>query len=328
MIHKNNLGLILTGTRQIELLHFAHTSTSLAPHEVYGTTLYSLISAGTELALYLGKAVFTNHPGYAAVFRVEAVGSDVRDVRPGDIAFCMGPHRLYQKLAYQDVLVIPHGLSPDQATFARLMGVTMTTLSTTSARPPQKVLVTGLGLVGHLASQIFNACGYEVIACDPVPWKRELAEQAGVRRVFERVPLDHTDVAGKIALVIECSGHEHAVLDAARIVKRKGEVVLVGVPWQQKTSISAHELLHAVFHRYAVVRSGWEWELPLLPSDQSNSIMGNLQAALKWLSSGKVVVNGLYETVSPKRAHEVYEDLLAQKRKHLGVVFDWSELTV
>ena len=76
-----------------------------------------------------------------------------------------------------------------------------------------------------------------------------------------------TDIVGKIALHVECSGHERAILEGAKAVRFRGKVVLVGVPWQKRTDIPAFELLHAIFHRRAVVRSVWEWEVPFHSTD-------------------------------------------------------------
>ncbi len=131
--------------------------------------------------------------------------------------------------------------------FCRLMGVSWTTLVTTTARPPDPVVVTGLGPVGNLAAQIFQAAGYAVTAVDPVASRRTLAKQVGLTDVQETVP------AIEVALAVECSGHEQAVLDCCQHVRKRGEVVLVGVPWRKRSELSAFDLLHAVFHRYAVL---------------------------------------------------------------------------
>ena len=85
---------------------------------------------------------------------MEAVGSEVRSLRVGDRAFCMGPHRSFQRVAAEAAVPLPAGLAPEVAVFCRLMGVTMSTLTTTTARPPELVLVTGLGPVGHLGARI------------------------------------------------------------------------------------------------------------------------------------------------------------------------------
>src|SRR5690349_14240738 len=153
-----------TAREQAELLPVERDARPFGPREVAGRTLATLVSAGTELAgAYLGTS-FPRAPGYAAVFEVEEAGGEMEGVRPGDRLFCMGPHRSYQRVSQEQAVPVPEGLEPADAVFARLMSVSMSTLTTTAARPPAKVLVTGLGLVGHLAAQIFSACGYEVTA--------------------------------------------------------------------------------------------------------------------------------------------------------------------
>lgn len=299
-------------------------STPLAPCEVAGRTLATLISAGTELAAYQGND-FPARPGYAAAFQVDAVGSEVSDIRPGEVAFCMGPHRSFQRAQRDQVLPLPDGLAPEQAIFARIMSVGMSTLATTAARPPAQVLVTGLGLVGHCAARTFGLCGYRVIACDPAEVRREIAQKAGVKRVLPAVPLDDPAIAGQVDLVLECSGHERAALDGCRIVRKRGEVVLVGTPWKRRSDLFAHELLHEIFHGYIVLRSGWEWELPVHPAEfRHNSIYGNLAAALGWLAEGRMQVDGLYTTASPREAQQAYQNLLHGRNEKLATVFDWT----
>ena len=221
---------------------------------------------------------------------------------------------------------LPEGLSPETAVFARMMGISMTTLTTTTARPPAKVLVTGLGLVGHLAAKIFDLCGYEVIACDPAESRRNIALKFGIKNVLPKVPLDNPDIAAKVALVIDCSGHEQAVLDGCNIVQKRGEVVLAGVPWIRKTNLFAHQLLHAIFRKYVILRNGWEWELPLHPTDfRQNSIFGNFKVALKWLAEGRIQVDGLYAIISPRKAQEAYQKLLHEQCEQLTMLFDWTD---
>lgn len=317
----------ITRREHAELLPVAPDELPSEPNEVMGQTMVSLISAGTELAwAYQGDA-FPRTPGYAAVFRVEQVGAQVQRVQAGDVVFCMGSHASHQRHRENEVLRLPENLPPAEAVFARLMGVSMSTVTTTTARPPARIIVAGLGPVGHLAAKIFNACGYEVLACDPNPARRDFALQHGILNVRAAIPLDDAEWCGKTALVVECSGHEQSALDGCRMLAKRGELVLVGVPWKQHTQLSAHELLHAVFHRYAVVRSGWEWELPLHATDfRPSSIWDNYRAALSWLHDGRVSVQDLYTTYSPQQCQEAYQALLHNRLEKLAVVFDWTQL--
>lgn len=295
----------------------------LAPNEVAGSTIVTLISAGTEVAQYrIGP--FPLRPGYAAVFRIEAVGSAVTQLAVGDRVLCMGPHASFQRQAAREVVRLPNSLAPEVAVFARMMAVTMSTLATTAARPPAKVLVTGLGLVGNLAAQVFDHCGYDVIACDGDTKRRSLLRSDRITTV-SAVPLDDPHVAQQVALVVECSGSEQTVLDGCRVVRKRGEVVLVGVPWRAKTEVSAHTLLHTVFHRYVVLRSGWEWELPLHAAEQhTNNIFDNLAAAMHWLARGQIEVTALANTARPAQAQAVYQRLLLRHNPMLATMFDWQ----
>ena len=164
-----------TAHDKAELLPAEPDARPLGPTEVLGRALASVISAGTEInGLYHAKD-FPQHPGYAACFEVEAVGPEVTCVKVGNRAFCMGPHQSFQRVEQADVLPVPRGLEPAHSVFARLMGVSMATLTTVEARPPERVVVTGLGPVGHLAAAIFATCGFDVIAADPLPTRRDLA---------------------------------------------------------------------------------------------------------------------------------------------------------
>ena len=321
----NASAIMFTRHRRAELLPVEVDPTPLAPNQVAGKTIASLISPGTELnAGFLGD-IFPRRTGYAAVFRVEEVGEEVHRLRPGDLVYCMAPHQSFQRVPEEDALPVPEGLSPFEAVFARLIGVSMSTLTTTTSRPPQRVLVTGLGIIGNLAAQVFQACGYEVIACDPSEVRRQMAHTASITHTCTAVPVE--DLAGTVALVVECSGNEQALLDGCSVVCKRGEVVLVGVPWRRQTELSAFDLTDVIFHRYVVVRSGREWEVPLFPQEfRTGSIHENQRGALNWLAQGKISVKGLYDQASPADCQQVYEHLLDVHWHGLTAVFVWERI--
>ena len=298
----------------------------LGPRQLRGSSLCSLISPGTELAWNYQGAAFPSYPGYAATFVVEETGPDVQGFSRGDRCFCMGSHRSFQQVDALEAHRIPAGLSPEKAVLARLMGVSMTTLMTTAARPGDRVMVTGAGPVGFLAAQMFALSGYDVMVVEPDEVRRRQAHQAGLSAVYDKAPCEDAGLAGKVALVVECSGHEQAVLDACRMVRKGGEVVLVGVPWKARTDARAHELLSLVFHKYVVLRSGWEWELPRQTADfHPHSIHGGFATALRWLAEGRIQADGLFSIVKPSEAQRAYQDLLHRRAGGLFTVFDWSE---
>lgn len=307
----------------------------LARDEVRGPTLCTLVSQGTELAWAAGDA-FPIRPGYAAVFRVEEIGPDVTGISKGDLRFCMGHHRSTQQYPARFTLPVPPGMAPETAVLARLMGVSMTTLMTTKARPGDRVIVAGAGPVGLLAAQNFRLGGYEVAVVEPDATRRAQAAEAGVAATFAAMPLDDPALARKVALVVDCSGHESAVLDACRIVHQGGEVVLVGVPWKKFTDIAAHDILREVFFGYVHLRSGWEWEIPILSrgfvweellegyNNAPQSIFSGFEKALRWLESGQVNVSRLV-TVRPAGEPAIlYPKIASRKIVEPLIVLDWS----
>ncbi|NLN91194.1 MAG: dehydrogenase [candidate division WS1 bacterium] len=310
---------------EAELAPCERPQAALSASQIEGRTLVSLISPGTEMNWGYRNGPFPNTQGYAAILEVERVGEGVQGVRPGDWVFAQGQHRSWQRVEAIETRPVPEGLAPEVAVFCRLMGITMSALTTTAARPPDGVLVTGLGIVGLLGAMIFDSTGYRVIGCDPDEARRARARAKGVAVALERVPCEDPAYAGQIGLALECSGTEPAAVDACRAVRKGGEMILVGVPWKRTADTPAHDLLHAVFHQYVTVRSGWEWEVPLQPQEfRRGSIYGNFAAAMEWLARGRVDVSGLYEVTSPRRCQEAYQNLVHHRGEVLTYVFDWS----
>ncbi len=327
MASKKDYAVLITSHKNAELVAIERETKPLEADELAGHSLATLISTGTELAsAYQATEGFPRGLGYSAVFMVDEIGNGINDIKTGDIVFCMGGHRSYQRVRRSFAIPLTEKIEPEIAVFARLMGVSMSTLTTTTARPPEKVLVMGLGVIGNLAAQNFACCGYDVIACDLDETRRNIALESGLKRVFASVPLNDPDINGKIGLALDCSGHEQAVLDACNVIRKRGEVVLIATPWRRYTDIYAYAILHAIFHKYVVMRSGWEWELPLHPTDfRTNSIYGNLEVALKWLAEGKIKVNNLYNKISPEEAQKAYQSLSDKTSEKLTYVFDWSK---
>ncbi|RVJ74951.1 MULTISPECIES: hypothetical protein [Sinorhizobium] len=154
----------------------------------------------------------------------------------------------------------------------------------------------------------------------------------------QRCRLD-PDLQGKVALAVDCSGHEGAVLKGCRIVRRMGEVVLVGVPWRKYTDLTAHDVLNPVFFNHVTLRSGWEWELPMhgrsfqweeLLGGYNNalhSIFSGFSRALEWLTEGKIPLDGLVRSTSPDNPERLYADIMARHIDEPFIVLDWSGLT-
>jgi threonine dehydrogenase-like Zn-dependent dehydrogenase len=307
----------------------------LQPDEVRGRTLRSLVSQGTEIGWASGDS-FPIRPGYAAVFEVDEIGADVTGVVRGERRFAMGCHRGTQTHKVQHTLSVPSGLSSDLAVLARLVGVSMTTLMTTRARAGDRVIVCGAGPVGLLAAHLFRTAAYIVTLVEPDELRRQQAAASGIADVRAAMPLDDTNYKGQTALVVDCSGHEGAALDGCKIVRRMGEVVLVGVPWRKLSDHSAHDLTNAVFFNHVTLRSGWEWELPIHSQDfvweelldgynnSAHSIFGGFERAMAWLAEGRFPVDDLMQRECPDDPAKIYARILSRHIEKPFILLDWE----
>ena len=285
----------------------------------------SLTSPGTELySGYFGDT-FPDYPGYANVATVLETGAEVNGIVPGDMILCSETHREIVRTAAIDATLVPRGLAPEVAVFARMMGISMSALNIMKANPPSRVLVTGLGAVGNLAAQNFAASGFTVTATDPHPERREAVARYGIADVRASVHGEGVPLTDQIRTHIECSGSEVAVLDGIETVGLLGDVFLVGVPWVPRApEMTAQQLLKAIFYRYVSVHSGWEWQVPRHPQpNQANSIAGNYESAMQWLLDGRVRTDGLASFYRPEQAGEIYSGLADRTLPTVAALFDW-----
>ena len=324
-----------------ELTTFDFVDAISGEHEVIVETEATLISPGTELAYYtnkhpLGSNRYPGGVGYANVGRVVAVGNAVKHLKPGDRVCCHTRHASMTRFdTYHCVhLKLPEEIDAGKAVFIRMATVSMTTLRICRAKPGDYVAVFGLGLVGNLAAQIFQASGMNVTGFDPSEGRRGIAHRCGVRRVHA-VPIadesaivnHHTDSKG-FHLLIDAAGRPEVFCEAVKVARPGAEIFLIALNWSKETSVLATELLQPIFHKYLTVRSGWEWQIPLFDTGvhAPHSMTQNSQHALDLIQSGQLRVADLItHRMSASEAQTAYQGLLNDPDSYLGVVFNWKK---
>ena len=291
------------------------------PREVAGSTLASLISPGTELAWAFQQDCADRLPlelGYASVFRVDAIGADVHSISVGDVVLSTGPHADWQVLPEDHVVRVPSDLDSRVAVFARLMNVPLSVLHVSSAPHGGDALVIGLGLIGQCMVRVLERVGFAVTAVDDDPKRRSLAPV--LSSALNGVTPDSAD------LVIDCTGQDSRVLDAARAARQGGELVLAGVPWRPRAGAPIFDLSRAIFDKSLTVHSGFEWQVPLMKDIRAgrSDARDQMSRALRWLADGQIDVNGLAARILPAEVIGAYESLRARTAPTLSYVVDWS----
>jgi 2-desacetyl-2-hydroxyethyl bacteriochlorophyllide A dehydrogenase len=307
-------------------------TSKLSPTEVVVESLASLISQGTEGAGYQGLMMpggsdqrYPQTPGYANISRVIETGGD-SPYQVGDCVFSMTSHVSHARIDTATSLCVrvPESLEPHIAVFTRLAMVSMSTLRTSTARLGDRAAVVGLGLVGNLASQLCQIAGFPTLAVDLIEWRCELARQCGISNVLLSPPDEQ--LRPEHQLVVEATGSAGGAMTGIKLTQRHGELSLVGSQWGVGTqNTDTLRLLGTIFERYIHIRSGWEWQLPVLPTSFGpSSLVHNAESILSWLADGRILVEPmLSHRVSPADANDVYAEMVSNKDSYLGIVFDW-----
>jgi 2-desacetyl-2-hydroxyethyl bacteriochlorophyllide A dehydrogenase len=308
--------------------------------EVAIDTQYSVLSAGTELAMLRGTehwAPLPYVPGYGAVGKVTAVGDGVTGVALGDRLLCYTPHAS-RSISSGPPLIVPRGLDGTKAVFARMAAVAMTALRVSDAELGDWVAVTGLGLVGNLAAQLFRLAGCRTVGVDPSAQRREIAGRCGVDHLLDPDAADLREAVADItggemcAAVVEASGIPAVAEQAFALAGKLGEVILLGSPRGEYMS-NVTALLnrtHLWNNGCVTVKGAHEWRYRVASDPErhtKHSIERNIGILFQLMQEGKLDVSALTtHVVSPADPGSAYAGVRDDPDRYLGVVFDWSLL--
>lgn len=231
----------------------------LQPDEVRIRTLYSGISAGTELTLYRGTNPYLSkrwdesrrlfldaagtsltYPvtnlGYEEVGEIVEVGAEVKDVAVGAHVFGTWGHRTHHvaPLSYVIPRLMPPGAEPIFGIFSHLGAIALNGVHDAAIRLGDTVAIFGLGALGQIVALMARRSGARVIAVDLHDSRLAMVKtlgadivlNAGREPVAERIK-DLTGGRGA-DVCIEVSGSTAALNEAIRAVAYSSRVVALG----------------------------------------------------------------------------------------------------
>lgn len=287
--------MIYEGPRNLKVLEVEDFP--LKNDEVRISALFSGISHGTEMNVYRGYAPFFrrkmdwdvrlfqnaresekwNYPvrscdpgvwymGYANVGKVIETGSEIKNIRTGDIVYSHAPHQSQVIRKECDVIRLPDSIKPEHGIFFTNLMTTFNGILDTSIKLGDVVAVSGLGVLGQLTVQLAKLSGaFRVYGIDLLEKRNSAAAVNGADRVFN--PQKYEDVALEIRkltdnkgvdAVIEVSGNTRALKEAIRIAAPDTTITALG--WYQG-SCSDLDLSEEFHHNRVTIRSSWTAEI-------------------------------------------------------------------
>ncbi|HKH11996.1 MAG TPA: zinc-binding dehydrogenase [Rubrobacter sp.] len=231
---------------------------ALSPGEVRLRTLYSGISAGTEMTAYRGSNPYLakrwdpdrrlfiegetslEYPvegwGYEEVGEVAEVGPGVTKVGLGEVVYGTWGHRS-TKVVDEDWAAarrLPPGVDPVVGVFSRIGAIALNAVLDADIHVGEYVALFGQGVPGLIAAQLAGLNGGTVIAVDGIPRRLQLARQLGVAHVVDFNEASPAEEIKRLSegrgadVSVEISGSYPALHEAIRSTAYNSKVVSAG----------------------------------------------------------------------------------------------------
>ncbi|MHA2398620.1 MAG: zinc-dependent alcohol dehydrogenase [Promethearchaeota archaeon] len=231
---------------------------------------------GSDIHVYHGKHPYTSYPitqGHEVSGIIEKVGSDVKDLKPGDKVTiqpqlvcdkcypCLhgryhicddlkvmgfqttGTASEFFKVDSTKIIKLPDNMSYEQGAMIEPCAVAVHAASRTGDITGFNVLILGAGPIGNLVGQTAKALGANsVMITDISDFRLEIAKKVGIdfainpKKQDLGVELKKAFGPSKADLIIECVGANQTIDTAINNARKGTDIIIVGV-FSDKPSI-------------------------------------------------------------------------------------------
>ena len=241
LLIRTEYSLVSLGTERM-LVEFANSNLFVKARkqpEKVRKILEKLRSDGLAptIEVVFNKLNHTSSLGYCNVGIVERLGNEVVRFKVGDRVVSNGPHAEFVCVSENLCAKVPVSVSSEDAVFTVVGAIALQGIRLVAPTLGETVIVVGLGLVGLITVQLLKANGCNVVGIDPDLSKVKLAETFGASGVCiaEEVDpvafvMEKTNGVGADAVLITATTNSNEVISqAAKMSRRRGRIVLVGV---------------------------------------------------------------------------------------------------
>ena len=168
------------------------------------------------------------------------------------------------------VFKLPEGISFEEGAMIEPLAVAVHAIKRCSSVGGKTVAILGAGTIGLLTLQVAKVFGAtKVIVSDVIDNRLKLAEELGADVVvnpfkedLEKIVRDNTGGLG-VAVAFEAVGSEDTVRQALKLVRKGGEVIIIGVFEKSFISIPIMEIVNKELTVKGSLIYNWDYELAL-----------------------------------------------------------------
>ena len=270
--------------------------------------------------------------GYSNVGRIIEVGSEVTEFAVGDRVVSNGCHAEFVSIPKNLVSKIPDDVSDMDASFTVLGSIGLQGVRLLKPQLGEVIVVFGLGLIGLLTCQILKANGCKVIGIDVDQNKCNLVKKFGVltfnpsKDSLVSSVLNATEGVGSDGVMICASSKSNNIIsEAAKMSRKKGRIVLVGVVGLNinRSDFYEKELTFQVSCSYGPGRydpnyeeHGIDYPLPFVRWTEKR----NFETILHLLKTNKLVVQDLITDIFLLKDYQKIYNNLTDKNNIASII--------
>ena len=276
--------------------------------------------------------------GYCNVGTVIAVGEGVAGFSVGDRVASNGPHAEIVSVPQNLCARIPEGVDDSQAAFTVLGAIGLQGIRLAAPTLGETFAVAGLGLIGLLTVQLLHAQGCRVLGIDMDPTRLALARALGAETVDlsrgeDPVAAGRTFSGGRGidgAIITAATKSSEPVSQAARMCRKRGRIVMVGVTGMElnRSEFYEKELTFQVSCSYGPGRydpqyedKGQDYPVGFVRWTEQR----NFEAVLGLLAAGRIDVSKLISHRFPiEQAVQGYDQLIRGSGS-IGILLEYAQ---
>ncbi len=316
------------------------------PRKVLVKTLFSAISAGSEMLIYRGlcpqdlpldesipslqgRSTFPLKYGYSVVGKVIVLGSGVSEKWEGRTVFSFHPHESHFIADTAELLPLPENISPEEALFIPNLETAINFVMDGRPVIGEQVVVFGQGVVGLLTTALLAMHPLEgLLTVDRYPLRQEESLKSGASRIFNPEDPDFTiDIMNLLKsadnrdgadLTYEVSGAPEALEQAIAVTGFDGRII-IGSWFGMKP---VHLNLGGRFHRSRIKMTASQ--VSTLNPDFTGRWTKSRRLSLIWPLLKKInPARFITQRFSFNNADKAYDCLDRQPEKCLQVIFEY-----